>query len=92
MNPDRPRLAMSRPKQGAAGKTGAWRVFKPVVDKEKCSRCGLCELYCPDNAINADLDIDLDFCKGCGICANECPKKAIAMVKNQREVAGDRKN
>jgi len=80
MNRDRQRLAMSRPKQGAAGKTGSWRVFKPVVDKEKCSRCGLCELYCPDSAIDADFEIDLEFCKGCGICANECPKKAIVMV------------
>jgi pyruvate ferredoxin oxidoreductase delta subunit len=83
MSRNRERLAISRPTKGAAGKTGAWRGFKPVVDREKCSRCGICELYCPDNAINADLEIDLEFCKGCGICANECPKKAIEMVKDQ---------
>jgi len=81
MSRDRKRLAISRPTQGAAGKTGAWRVYRPVVDKGKCIECGLCQQYCPDNAISEDLDIDLDFCKGCGICANECPKKAIEMVK-----------
>jgi len=43
----RKRLAISRPVEGASGKTGSWRVFRPVVDKEKCNVCGLCEMYCP---------------------------------------------
>ena len=78
--PKRERLAMSRPTVGAAGKTGTWRVFRPVVDKEKCNACGLCATYCPDAVINDDLEID----KGCGICANECPKKAIEMVREEK--------
>jgi len=80
----RERLAINRPVQGAAGKTGTWRVFRPVVDKEKCNACGLCQTYCPDGVIDEELVIDLDFCKGCGICANECPKKAIAMVREEK--------
>ena len=80
----RERLAINRPIQGAAGKTGTWRVFRPAVDKEKCNACGLCATYCPDGVIDADLLIDLDFCKGCGICANECPKKAITMVREEK--------
>jgi pyruvate ferredoxin oxidoreductase delta subunit len=80
----RERLAISRPVVGAAGKTGTWRVFRPVVDREKCNECGLCQTYCPDAAIDDELDVDLDFCKGCGICANECPKKAIAMVREEK--------
>ncbi len=83
MSGDRQRLAISRPKKGAAGATGSWRTFKPVVDKEKCNRCGICALYCPDNAIDPDLEIDLEFCKGCGICANECPQKAITMEREK---------
>ncbi len=80
----RERLAMSRPVVGAAGRTGTWRVFRPVVEREKCNECGLCRTYCPDAAIDEDLVIDLDFCKGCGICANECPKKAITMVREEK--------
>ncbi|MDD1704053.1 MAG: 4Fe-4S binding protein [Methanoregula sp.] len=80
----RKRLAISRPTEGAAGKTGSWRVFRPVVNKEACNKCGLCEMYCPDAAINQDLDVDLTFCKGCGICAHECPKRAITMVREEK--------
>ncbi|NMB78994.1 MAG: 4Fe-4S binding protein [Methanomicrobiales archaeon] len=80
----RVRLAMSRPMEGACGKTGTWRVFQPVVDRKKCNACGLCAGYCPDAAINDDLVIDLAYCKGCGICANECPKKAITMVREEK--------
>jgi pyruvate ferredoxin oxidoreductase delta subunit len=78
------RLAMSVPADGAAGKTGSWRVFRPVVDREKCNACGLCAMYCPDGVIDAELVVDLEYCKGCGICANECPKKAIGMAREER--------
>jgi pyruvate ferredoxin oxidoreductase delta subunit len=40
-------------------------------------------MYCPDTAIDEELNIDLSFCKGCGICANECPKKAIMMQREE---------
>jgi pyruvate ferredoxin oxidoreductase delta subunit len=80
----RKRIAASIPAEGAAGRTGSWRVFRPVIDREKCNECGLCQMYCPDAAINEELNIDLNFCKGCGICANECPKKAITMVREDK--------
>jgi pyruvate ferredoxin oxidoreductase delta subunit len=71
----------SNPQHGAAGKTGSWRTFKPVVDKATCKKCGNCILYCPDACIDQDLNVDYDYCKGCGICANECPSKSIKMVR-----------
>lgn len=80
----RDRVAVSKPTEGAAGQTGTWRVFRPVVDKEKCNACGLCSMYCPDGVIDEDLNVDLRYCKGCGICANECPKKAITMVREEK--------
>jgi len=80
----RERLALSRPGEAASGKTGSWRTFRPVVDKEACNACGLCAQYCPDGVIDEELNIDRKFCKGCGICANECPKRAIAMVREER--------
>lgn len=80
----RMRLAISRPGQGACGKTGSWRVFRPQVNRDLCNACGICAMFCPDNAISDDLEIDLDFCKGCGICAHECPKKAIEMAREEK--------
>lgn len=76
---------ISYPKKGAMGKTGSWRVFKPILDKEKCVKCLRCWIYCPEGTIirNKDdtIDIDYEYCKGCGICANVCKVKAITMER-----------
>jgi pyruvate ferredoxin oxidoreductase delta subunit len=32
-------------------KTGDWRSSKPLWNNEKCIKCGLCWLYCPDAAV-----------------------------------------
>ncbi len=75
---------------GDAGRTGSWRVERPVVNYSKCTpakkqkaACHLCWLYCPDAVITKDLEpkIDMEYCKGCGICAEECPTGAITMVQ-----------
>ena len=80
----------SKPAKGAAGKTGLWRTYRPVIDHDICIRCEICALYCPEPCIariddpsheKGKMIIEYEFCKGCGICANECPKKCIAMVK-----------
>ena len=64
-------------------KTGEWRSRNPYINKDKCSNCMLCFIYCPENCIKQAgykiSKIDLDYCKGCGICASECPKNAIEM-------------
>jgi 2-oxoacid:acceptor oxidoreductase delta subunit (pyruvate/2-ketoisovalerate family) len=70
-------------------KTGAWRIFFPVVDHEKCIGCGNCSNVCPEGICfkteqkNSKgiffYERDLDYCKGCGLCAYECPVKAITM-------------
>jgi len=68
-------------------KTGDWRAFRPIIDDEKCTRCLLCWIYCPDGAIIREekgVRVDYEYCKGCGICANECPVKAITMVEERR--------
>ena len=31
--------------------TGKWRTRKPVMDTEKCVKCGMCLMYCPVNSI-----------------------------------------
>jgi len=78
--------AISYPTEGGMGKTGSWRVFKPVLDESKCIKCWLCWIYCPEAAIERlELPkIDYDYCKGCGVCANECPVKAIKMEREEK--------
>jgi len=67
--------------------TGEWRSQRPTVDLKKCNRCGICWMYCPDNAIRPEGDsfrISYKYCKGCGICAQECPKEAIFLSTEER--------
>ena len=65
--------------------TGTWRVYRPVLDGEKCTKCALCWLYCPDAAISMDEEgypsFNYEYCKGCGVCANECRVGAIKLVR-----------
>ena len=79
-----PVTAIAAPARGAAGRTGSWRIEKPVIDQSRCIRCLLCWVYCPEPAVvrgeDDRVEVDYDYCKGCGICANECPVKAITMV------------
>ena len=78
-----PHVPVSLGIMGSIGATGQWRLFRPEISQEKCNRCGLCYLYCPEGTVlfkNAPAPaINLTYCKGCGICASECPRKAIAM-------------
>lgn len=68
-------------------KTGNWRIFKPVWDYDKCTRCMTCVTSCPDGCIAIDEEglpyTDYDNCKGCMVCVEECPAKAI---EREREV------
>ena len=79
------------PGSSVKNKTGTWRTFKPVVT-DKFTGCGVCEWYCPDNAIKVEekdgkkkSSIDYEHCKGCLICVAECPVKAITA---EREGSG----
>ena len=82
--PESPRATKVRP----PARTGLWRSVKPVLDSNKCIRCGVCWMYCPDRAVEKDEDgtymINYDICKGCGICAEECPSDAIEMVEEDQ--------
>jgi 2-oxoacid:acceptor oxidoreductase delta subunit (pyruvate/2-ketoisovalerate family) len=68
-------------------KTGAWRNIKPVIELDKCLKCGICWKFCPEPAIVIQDEwpvVDYDYCKGCGICAEECPAKCILMVEEEK--------
>ena len=76
---------ISYPKTGAMGKTGSWRTYEPVFDKDKCVKCLRCWIFCPEAAIKRkdddSIEIDMVYCKGCGICANVCKVKAITLER-----------
>jgi pyruvate ferredoxin oxidoreductase gamma subunit len=65
--------------------TAGWRVYRPVIDLSRCSRCFLCFVLCPEGAVHLDAEhdpwIDYDHCKGCLVCVEECPPHAIASVR-----------
>jgi heterodisulfide reductase subunit A len=53
-----------------------------VEDKEKCAKCGLCELNCPYAAITVNDDgaeVNEILCRGCGACLANCPSEAITL-------------
>lgn len=63
--------------------TGTWRPQRPVMDKEKCTECSTCWIYCPDACIirtDDGMEFNYKYCKGCGLCEANCPVKAISMV------------
>ena len=67
--------------------TGYWRSQRPTYDFDRCIKCGICQIFCPEGCVeqNAEgyLEADLFYCKGCGICARECWTKVITMVDEE---------
>ncbi len=65
--------------------TGGWRSERPTYDFNRCIKCGICGIFCPEGCVeqNADgyFEANLFYCKGCGICARECWTQTITMVE-----------
>ena len=57
------------------------RVLRPVVDPDRCDRCGLCARTCRFGALlclgAGPVRVLEDLCHGCGLCARVCPRGAI---------------
>ena len=59
--------------------------FKPSIDINICTRCNLCKVTCPVNAIEIERDfcrIDYKKCVRCLCCHEVCPYKAISIRRN----------
>lgn len=69
--------------------TGSWRILRPIIHQQRCTRCGLCHTYCPEGVISNDQHgyprIDYAHCKGCLICLVQCPLHAIESIPEQEE-------
>ncbi|MDH3287442.1 MAG: 2-oxoacid:acceptor oxidoreductase family protein [Betaproteobacteria bacterium] len=69
----------------SASRTG----LMPVLDREKCIHCGVCDLVCPDFCLTWGegeeggkferefMGIDYRYCKGCLRCVESCPSGAL---------------
>ena len=54
----------------------------PVLDREKCTGCRLCEIGCVYQAIKVVEDkaiLDESLCYGCGLCVTRCRPGALKM-------------
>jgi MinD superfamily P-loop ATPase len=53
-----------------------------VIDRDRCTECGLCRELCRWEAIGEDFEVDALECEGCGVCVHFCPEKAIDFPLN----------
>jgi len=58
-----------------------------VIDRTKCTECGLCKNSCRFDAINDSFQIDPFSCEGCSVCVIVCmhPEEAISL---QERISG----
>ena len=61
-----------------------------VPDEDECTGCGICEQFCPVDAIavgdSGVAAVDPAMCCGCGLCALHCPESAVRLKPYERNV------
>jgi MinD superfamily P-loop ATPase len=61
--------------------------YKPSVNQDLCSLCGICRDYCRFDAITINdntLGVSTSACEGCKLCEKICPSNAISMISNDK--------
>jgi ferredoxin len=62
----------------------------PIIDKEKCTGCGLCTIDCPTKALvisqmsekeTYQLLFLKETCNACGVCETSCPENCLQLVE-----------
>ena len=78
---------VAEPGNASQYQTGTWRSQRPLFDSNKCIKCGMCYIFCPEGCVEQNtegyFEANLFYCKGCGICARECWPQAITMVEEE---------
>lgn len=69
--------------------------MRVLIDKEKCTGCGLCMVDCPTRALSLSGDGNKvvyqfffrpDLCDACGICIKTCPENCLQL---EQEIEGN---
>jgi MinD superfamily P-loop ATPase len=55
---------------------------RAVINRDKCTECGLCQELCRWHAVSNDFEIDPIECEGCGVCVYFCAGNAIQFPVN----------
>lgn len=59
------------------------------IDLGKCTRCGMCEYYCPMDVIRFNSERQApeikypEDCMVCGLCEARCPVKSILVTPHK---------
>ena len=65
-----------------------------IMDKEKCTGCGLCTIDCPTKALTISQNGEGDTyqflfrreaCNTCGVCEKSCPENCLQLVEQGPE-------
>ncbi len=68
---------------------------RPVIDRDACIRCGICQGHCPQGAIESSRDglrIRYRDCIRCFCCQEFCPRGAVTVGKGWLlRLAGERR-
>ena len=77
----------TEPGSASQYRTGDWRSQRPTYDFNRCIKCAICQIFCPEGCIEQNsegyFEANLYYCKGCGICARECWTKVITMIEEE---------
>jgi pyruvate ferredoxin oxidoreductase delta subunit len=91
-----PAIPVGKPIEGGKGyqpernpyfKKYTSRTMRPVIDFDKCVKCTLCWLQCPDSCFDVTpdgyYDANMEACCGCGLCEAVCPAADCITMVNE---------
>lgn len=87
LDPETGQAGGYRPARNPTFKKFTTRTMRPVVDFDKCIKCTLCWLQCPDSCFDVTpdgfYDANMEACCGCGVCEAVCPEKDCITMVNE---------